>query len=91
MTVGLNAHIWAGLELAISLHVSSFPIFQQMEFYFAHSYKFCPENSNIVTSTFDHGQPITSSIEHENIFGVQFHPEKSHIFGMRLFKNFSKI
>ena len=68
---------------------SNFPT--NARFYFAHSYKFCPENSNIVTSTFDHGQPITSSIEHENIFGVQFHPEKSHIFGMRLFKNFSKI
>ena len=53
---------------------SNFPT--NARFYFAHSYKFCPENSNIVTSTFDHGQPITSSIEHENIFGFNFTQKK---------------
>jgi imidazole glycerol-phosphate synthase subunit HisH len=57
-------------------------------FYFVHSYHvFCEDNKNI-TSTAVYGYPFTASVQKENIMGVQFHPEKSHKFGMQLYKNF---
>lgn len=57
-------------------------------FYFAHSYHVvCEDEKDILTKTF-HGYDFISSIEKGNIIGVQFHPEKSHRFGMQLFKNF---
>ncbi|MFC1461429.1 imidazole glycerol phosphate synthase subunit HisH [Verrucomicrobiota bacterium] len=59
-------------------------------FYFAHSYHVvCDDNSNILTTTC-HGHVFASSFQKENIFGVQFHPEKSHRFGMKLLKNFAE-
>lgn len=64
---------------------------QNARFYFAHSYKFCPSNTSVTTSVFEYGKKITASVQSENIFGVQFHPEKSHRFGMQLLKNFSRI
>ena len=60
-------------------------------FYFVHSYYVkCDNNSDILTKT-DYGLKFDSSFECENIFGVQFHPEKSHSYGINLFKNFIKI
>lgn len=57
-------------------------------FYFVHSYHVvcdCPDDMSAVT---DYGIEVTASFEKGNIFGVQFHPEKSHKFGMQLLKNF---
>lgn len=60
-------------------------------FYFVHSYFVqCNSPSDILTTT-QYGIQFTSSFLKENIMGVQFHPEKSHKFGMNLLKNFSKI
>ena len=57
-------------------------------FYFVHSYYVqCDDPSDVLTLT-DHGQNFVSAFEHQNLIGVQFHPEKSHNFGMDLFKNF---
>lgn len=57
-------------------------------FYFIHSYYFqCLNPSDILTTT-EYGDIFTSSINCENIFGVQFHPEKSHKNGIQLLKNF---
>jgi glutamine amidotransferase len=57
-------------------------------FYFVHAYYFSAnEISDILTST-DYEFEFTSAVEKENILGVQFHPEKSHKFGMKLLKNF---
>jgi glutamine amidotransferase len=57
-------------------------------FYFVHSYHFKPcDISDILTST-NYELEFISSVERDNIIGVQFHPEKSHKFGMRLLKNF---
>jgi imidazole glycerol-phosphate synthase subunit HisH len=57
-------------------------------FYFVHSYYFSAANpDDIVTST-SYEIEFTSSVERGNIMGVQFHPEKSHKFGMKLLKNF---
>ena len=61
------------------------------EFYFTHSYEFIPEfTENILGMTF-YDNKITSIIQNKNIFGVQFHPEKSQEPGLKLISNFSKI
>jgi imidazole glycerol-phosphate synthase subunit HisH len=57
-------------------------------FYFVHAFYFCAnEKSDVLTSTVYESE-FTSAIERENILGVQFHPEKSHKFGMKLLMNF---
>lgn len=60
-------------------------------YYFAHSYHVvCQDSSNLV-ATVKYGNAVTAVIQHDNIFGVQFHPEKSHRFGMQLLANFVKM
>lgn len=60
----------------------------EKRFYFVHSYYVTAQNDdNILTST-NYGCNFVSSFENENIIGVQFHPEKSHKYGMNLIKNF---
>jgi imidazole glycerol-phosphate synthase subunit HisH len=56
-------------------------------FYFVHSYHFVGKSENIVATT-DHGSEIVASVQHENVFGVQFHPERSQHKGFVLLKNF---
>lgn len=57
-------------------------------FYFVHSYYVnCSHQEDILTET-HYGFPFTSIFQHNNVFGAQFHPEKSHKFGMQLLKNF---
>lgn len=71
-------------------------IFKEMDieesrFYFVHSYHVvCNNPDNILAKTF-YGYDFTSSIYSENIYGTQFHPEKSHKFGMKLLENFAKL
>jgi glutamine amidotransferase len=57
-------------------------------FYFVHSYMVVPDSNDITIGKTVHGIEFCSAFQHKNLFGVQFHPEKSHSFGMRLFKNF---
>ena len=57
-------------------------------FYFVHSYHVVCQNQEEVLSETNYGVRFTSSIQKENIYGVQFHPEKSHKFGMQLLRNF---
>lgn len=57
-------------------------------FYFAHSYFLeCKDYTDVILTT-NYGIEFTSAIQRDNIFGVQFHPEKSHKFGLNLLKNF---
>lgn len=58
------------------------------DFYFVHSYACFPEDPDCVIATCDYGKEFCSAVQHENIFGVQFHPEKSQIAGKKLLKNF---
>lgn len=58
-------------------------------FYFVHSYHLALKNSADVLVTANYGYPFAAGIEHDNILGVQFHPEKSHKFGMKLLENFA--
>ncbi len=60
-------------------------------FYFAHSYHVMCNNINDVSGLATYGYDFTAVIQRGNIFGVQFHPEKSHKFGMQLLKNFADI
>ena len=60
-------------------------------FYFVHSYHFIPDSKNVISSTSNYGSTIVSSVEKNNIFGVQFHPEKSDIHGQQILKNFLRI
>ncbi|MBS1946953.1 MAG: imidazole glycerol phosphate synthase subunit HisH [Bacteroidetes bacterium] len=59
-------------------------------FYFAHSYHVQADNGADELLVADYGYPFAAALEHENILGVQFHPEKSHRFGMQLLKNFAE-
>ena len=62
------------------------------EFYFLHSYFFDATNSDNITSTAEHiGFKFPVIVQNENIFGVQFHPEKSHLNGKMLLENFSNL
>lgn len=63
----------------------------QSRFYFVHSYHMKTNNSEDVLCTSNYGYEFVSGVNHKNIYGVQFHPEKSHKFGMQLLSNFSKI
>jgi glutamine amidotransferase len=66
-----------------------FPItHKEYRFYFLHSYYVsCFNKIDVLTET-NYGQNFASAFEKDNIVGVQFHPEKSHKFGMELFRNF---
>jgi imidazole glycerol-phosphate synthase subunit HisH len=63
----------------------------ESRFYFLHSYYFHCENSSDIIATTDYGGQFTSAVQSGNIFGVQFHPEKSHQWGIRLLHNFAKL
>ena len=61
------------------------------EFYFVHAYYFEPKNPDYVLNETDYAFNFTSAVEKENIFGVQYHPEKSHDVGEVLLNNFISI
>ena len=56
--------------------------------YFVHSYEFIPNDKNVVSATTDYSSNIVCSVEKENIFGTQFHPEKSDKIGLKIINNF---
>ena len=69
-------------------------IFKNLEenrFYFVHSYHVVCNNQKNILATANYGKTFTCSIYKDNIYGVQFHPEKSHKFGMQLLKNFGEM
>ena len=59
--------------------------------YFVHSYEFIPENKNVVSATTEYSSNIVCSVEKENIFGTQFHPEKSDKIGLKIIDNFINL
>jgi glutamine amidotransferase len=61
---------------------------EEKRFYFVHSYYMVCRNDKDVVATTNHGTTFTCAIQRGNIYAVQFHPEKSHKFGMTLLKNF---
>ena len=61
------------------------------EFYFVHSYHWKTDNLQDIINETDYDYIFPSAIEKENIFGVQYHPEKSHDYGEQLLKNFATL
>ena len=59
--------------------------------YFVHSYEFIPEDKNVISATTDYSTNITCAVEKDNIFGTQFHPEKSDNAGLKMINNFINL
>ena len=70
-------------------------IFKEIEnnshMYFVHSYEFVPEDKGVISATTDYSSNIVCSVEKENIFGTQFHPEKSDKLGLQIINNFINL
>mgnify|MGYP001617574447 CR=1 FL=1 len=90
--IGLKVPHIGWNNLAIKKESSLFRgIKTDKDFYFVHSYQLhCANEADIIATTF-YGEEITAAIEHENIFAVQFHPEKSQENGLKLLENFISI
>ncbi|MDO8350370.1 MAG: imidazole glycerol phosphate synthase subunit HisH [Gallionella sp.] len=67
--------LWAGIA-------------QDARFYFVHSYYVQPQDESLIQATSDYPQPFVCAVAQENLFAVQFHPEKSHAAGLKLLQNF---
>ena len=59
--------------------------------YFVHSYEFIPDDKNVISATTEYSSNIVCSVEKENIFGTQFHPEKSDKIGLQIINNFINL
>lgn len=62
--------------------------FNGCDFYFIHSFHVVPANSSLIAATVNYGSDIVAAVENENIFAMQFHPEKSQASGLKLLKSF---
>lgn len=83
---------WNTVEPSVS---ASSEIIKDLEnearFYFVHSYYVTVEDEKDSIYKANHGVEFDAAIKHKNVYGVQFHPEKSHKFGMQLLKNFGEL
>ncbi len=59
--------------------------------YFVHSYEFIPDDIDVISATTEYSSNIVCSVEKENIFGTQFHPEKSDKMGLKIIENFINL
>ena len=75
--------------------VNNHPLFTGLEkdviFYFLHSFYFKCNNPEDSIAVSDYGLPFSSAVNKDNIYGIQFHPEKSHQYGEKLLHNFAKL
>ena len=63
----------------------------QSHMYFVHSYEFVPEDKSVILATTDYSSKIVCAVERNNLFGTQFHPEKSDKSGLKIIDNFLKL
>jgi glutamine amidotransferase len=86
---------WNKIKFTHNLNYNMNPIFRDIPdesyFYFVHSYHCEADNQKIIYSTTDYGSAFSSSIWKDNLFGVQFHPEKSSTSGLKILKNFGEL
>tara|TARA_Y100000816_G_C26023188_1_gene535337 strand:- start:473 stop:1081 length:609 start_codon:yes stop_codon:yes gene_type:complete len=61
------------------------------DFYFVHSYHYIPDDNDSIVTFTDYGKSFVSCINSENIYGIQFHPEKSQKQGLRILKNYIEL
>ena len=59
--------------------------------YFVHSYEFVPEDKSVISATTDYSSNVVCAAEKENLFGTQFHPEKSDKIGLKIINNFISL
>lgn len=78
ITVKDESPLWTGLPA-------------EPRFYHVHTFHFVFEQLNEVSATADYGYEFVCAFRKDNIYGTQFHPEKSHKFGMKVLENFSRI
>jgi len=78
-------------RLAFTQDSPLFDGLQEGHVYFVHSYHVKPDNRNDLLAATDYYQPVTAIVGRDNVFGMQFHPEKSGELGMRLLGNFLKL
>lgn len=75
--------------------VRASPLFRGLDgdarFYFLHSYYFAPASQDSVEAVSEYGGEFASAVRAGNVYGVQFHPEKSHHYGSRLLQNFAEL
>jgi len=73
-------------------HMTDHPLWdgiaQDARFYYVHSYYVKPQDANLIQATSDYPQPFVCAVAQENLFAVQFHPEKSQAAGLKLLQNF---
>ncbi|MDP3935333.1 MAG: imidazole glycerol phosphate synthase subunit HisH [Candidatus Giovannonibacteria bacterium] len=74
VVVGANGVLFEGIQNPV--------------FYFVHSYHLVPENPAVVAATCEYGEKFAAAVRKDNIFGTQFHPEKSQKSGLKLLENF---
>lgn len=72
-----NHALWDGID-------------QDVRFYFVHSYYVQPQDASLVQGTSDYPQPFVCAVARDNLFAVQFHPEKSQTAGLKLLQNFMR-
>ena len=70
---------------------AKFEIFDEVKFYFVHSYHFVAKFDSDILTTTSFDLDFTSGVNNGNVYGLQFHPEKSHKYGMQLIKNFIEL
>lgn len=76
---------WNNIDVKIDQYFVNIPV---RDFYFIHSYHLVPDDKSIVAATADYGIKVVASIQQENIFATQFHPEKSQEAGLSVLKTF---
>ncbi len=81
---------WNEIEI-----VKQSKIFKDIEnkshMYFVHSYEFIPNDKSVISATTDYSSKIVCSVERDNLFGTQFHPEKSDKIGLKIIENFINL
>ena len=63
----------------------------EQRFYHVHTYRVVCDDPNDEVATVTYGHPFTTAVQRDNVYGVQFHPEKSHKFGMALMRRFASL
>jgi glutamine amidotransferase len=79
-------------EISFTLDSKLFKdIEEKSHVYFVHSYKFIPDDESYVSSKTNYSEEIVASVEKDNLFGTQFHPEKSDRVGLKIIENFINL
>lgn len=82
---------WNDVEVNVENKGLFVEMYPNPRFYFDHSYHLSCKNEKEVMGISEYGYKFTSAIHVDNIYGVQFHPEKSHKYGMKIFENFINL